>query len=79
MYGGRQEDVTSISTISSVDLFLWMQAHKDWDFVDTFTEEEKGRYTIGVFLLLLQTSALLCLHLLHTVALPQHLVHCPLS
>lgn len=21
-----------------------MQAHKDWDFVDTFTEEEKGRY-----------------------------------
>ena len=51
--GGRREDVASISTISSLDALLWMQAHKDWDFVDTFTEEEKGRYTIGVFLLLL--------------------------
>lgn len=25
---------------------MCIQAHKEWDFVDTFTEDEKGRYTL---------------------------------
>lgn len=58
---------------------LWLQAHKDWHFVDTFTEEEKGRYTTEMFLLLLQSNALLCIHLTHIVALSHRLVNKPLS